>query len=500
MNTNKHALTLMAGLLLSPSLWADKGDAEQIKVQGGTGFPIVINNTRQFFVDENTVILKDGVPYDQLRVQGGTGFKIRYRIGNDVTPGINGGTATELLLVLTHKGPLLSIAPDFKIFNVEGLITADTFFEGVTGLGDLTVGQEASISGYLDTNSTFVVTRLEVDTDPLPDWKISGYVSALNATHFNLGVQQVAIGTATVDCPEGFVDGAYVEVKATPDPLFGLGDTLENVTEIACVPEELVTVPVGMIPGAVEGFVALTANPNQYLVGEQLVELTVDTVFENGDADDFEEGVQVEVEGDLDTNTGVLTATSVNYLHVRFKFEEPVLPAEVGVGSHIELYGRTILITPQLRDEDNILAAGLSEETQVEVRGFADSSGQLYATRVRDRGNPDANDVTLDGQITAISDPMLSVFDVVVDTSTSVFLDAEGTPLSAAEFFALIEVGTLIGVSEASANQSTQVVSGGVIQLDAVDEPPPPFGPTAFGLGIGTLTNLADEISVHGFE
>jgi hypothetical protein len=492
MNNIKTYLILLI-LMINTGICADG--------QGGTGF--TINNSRNFLLSNTTIIKEDGLIIPQIRGQGGTGFKIRYRIGSDVNPDITGGTLEEINLINTHKGPVTSLDP-FKIFNVDVLITGDTFFEGGLTLQDITIGQELKISSFVDNNSSLLATRIEADNQPLTEWKLSGLVSTLNATQFNVGPQTVILGGVTPDdCFDGFTDGVYVEIKAFPDPTFTAGSTLQMVTDIDCAPQDVINPPTGTIPVAVEGFIDFVDIDQNFTISGQNILVDINTVYINGEADDIAIGTKVEVEGLLDTNSSIISALKVKFLEVRFKFEEPVLTSDVISGESIQLFGQTILTTPQLNDEDGIIANGLMVERQVEVRGFADSDGQLYATRVRDRGTPDPLMVSVDGLVTEINQPNIVVFGITIDTTISTFLDSQGLPISQTTFFNLLTLESEVEVNDAILDEMTGIVSGGILQIDELDDlnrSPDNKAGTPLGLGVGTITGSFDVMFRDSFE
>lgn len=472
------------------------------KGQGGTG--VSINDIRHFDIDGNTIIKEDDQVIPEIRGQGGTGFKVRYRIEN-VNQDITGGTVQEINFINTHKGPVTSLDP-FKIFNVDAQLTSDTFFDDGLIFEQIVVGDELKLSGFVDANSSLLVSRVEADDEPLTEWKLSGFVSGLSATQFNIQNQVVMIGSAAIDdCDIGLSNGLFVEIKATPDASFIPGSSLNTVTKIECKPEGIITLPGDVIPVALEGMVDsenIDAS-NSFTISGQQILVNASTVYVNGEVDDIVVGVKVEVEGLMNTTTSVIDAYKVKFKEVRFKFEEPVLPSEVNTGSFITLFGKNIYMTPQLRDEDGIMNSGLPAETQVEVRGYADSEGILYATRVRERGNPDALDVNVDGMVTAINNPEIEIFGVKVDTTSSLFLDINGQPITASQFFAQIDIGTELEVDDAVVNESTQVVSGGVIQIDENDDSSQinqPKQGVNEALGVGTITGRPDSIFSDGFE
>ncbi len=496
----KQTLCVMA-MTFSLSVSAEKADS-LIKGQSEAG--LTINNIRNFQLDQNTIIKEDGIVVPVINGQGGTGFKVRYQIGSDVNATVTTGTIEEINLINTHKGPITSLDP-FKIFNVDAQITADTFFDDNLVFDDLLVGDELKLSGFVDSNSTLLVSRVEADNEALVEWKLSGYVSNLNGGQFNIQNQVVVIGGVTPnDCGLGLSEGDFVEISAIPDVLFEAGSSLTTVTIIECKPEGIGTLPGDVIPVALEGMVDfedIELNSLFSIAGQQ-VNVSGNTIYINGEVDDIVVGAKVEVEGLMNTTTSIIDALKVKFKEVRFKFEEPVLPADVTPGESIQLFGKVILSTPQLRDEDNILGSGLAMETQVEVRGYADSDGNLYATRVRERGNPDPSDVSADGQITALNDPMIEVFGITVDTTNSIFFDINGIPISSVDFFNQIALGTELEIEDASINENTHVISGGIIRIDEDDsnKSMSVIAGATKALGVGTITNLRDVIFTDSFE
>ena len=498
----KTTITTLLICTLSMILYTQGSDAacNQVAGQGGTGF--TINSIRNFVTNQATVIKEDGIIVPGTDGQGGTGFKVRYRVGIDVNPDITCGTLTEIDFINTHKGPITSLDP-FRIFNVDALVTANTFYDDNLTFDDIVIGDELKLSGFVDSNSSLLVSRVEADNSPLVEWKLSGYVANLNATQFNIQNQVVIIGAPSIDnCDLGLSEGDFVEIKATPDAMFTAGSPLNTVTTIECKPEGVITLPGDVIPIAIEGLVDFEdIELNSFFtIAEQQINVTGTTVYINGEVDDIVVGAKVEVEGLMNTTTSIIEALKVKFIEVRFKFEEPVLPSDVTPGQSIQLFGQVILSTPQLRDEDAIMGSGLGGATQVEVRGYADSDGNLYATRVRDRGNPDANDVKADGQITAVNAPFIEVFGISVDTSSSLFFDINGMSINSVDFFASIAIGTEVEIENAVVDENTNVISGGNIWIDEDDDfnrPAQKQGLTE-GIGIGTISS--DVIFINSFE
>ena len=496
-------LLTFTGLMLTGIGHAAKPDQPDLYGQGGTG--LTINFQRHFTIDQNTVVREDGVVVPMTRGQGGTGYKIRYRLATDANAGLTEGTLEDINLINTHKGPVTSLEP-FRIFNIDGLITADTFFKDDLTLQDISMGDDLKVSGFIDPSGSLIVTRLELMDQPLTEWKISGVISQLSGNVFNIQNQVIDMAAVVpVDCGAGLANGDTVEVMATADPAFMSGSTIDTVTSVTCIEEDLDVPPVGTVPVALEGVIDFEDLDvgGFFTIAGQTIHVDMNTAYVNGEVDDLDIGVKVEVEGVLNTTTGEVFADVVKFIEVRFRFEAPVEVADVTVNETITLLGQTATVTPQMRDEDNIMALGLGAATQVEVRGFVDREGNLYLTRVRDRGNPDANDVSAEGAVTAVSQPLLDIQGVTTDTSSSLFFDAQGGAIDANAFFAQIEPGSEVSIEMATWDAINEVLSGGVLTIDEDANqaaPEAPRGTVPGGLGIGTMTSLPDHIFSGHFD
>jgi hypothetical protein len=92
-----------------------------------------------------------------------------------------------------------------------------------------------------------------------------------------------------------------------------------------------------------------------------------------------------------------------------------------------------------------------------------DQDGSLHATRVRERGNPDILDLSLRGPAADLAAPMLSIVGIPIDTAQSSFQDEFGTPLTAAEFFALLTAGDIVDIGGARFDVDGTTLIGGVM-------------------------------------
>lgn len=452
-----------------------------------TGFgSIIINDTREFSFDADTRYFLDGDPVtDQAALEallcggpcGATnpGMVARVDIGPDVSNDFTSGTAVTVNAINLVKGPVtgavIGTSP-LQVLEQTLIVTGDTVLVNVPGndVANLALSDVVEVSGFADASNVIQATRIEFkgnnNTGTLV-WKLTGPVSSVVAnTSFMVGSQLVLLnGVVPRDCTGGLANGDLVEVRASEDPGFVAGgDTLDTVTDVECQAPGL-GVPPGtagtVLEAEVEGLVsALACAGGDIVVGGQCVDYTsVPAVIENGDAGDFVPGAKLEAEGRLNTGTGVLTADRIRFRENRVRIEGPVNIPGAGVGSAFTILDVVNVNTTALTDDpDGIITGTATGNTQVEVRGFVDGNGDVFATELRDRGTGTANDVRLRGPTTetcdGAADTTLSVLGVSIDTASNavalVYLDETvEPPVTLADnvaFCALISVGSNIEV------------------------------------------------------
>jgi hypothetical protein len=413
-----------------------------------TGFGSVkINVARDFATDANTLFFLDDEPVaDQATLEallcggiacGATnpGMVARVDIGADVNADFTSGTAVSVNAFNLVKGPVTGINP-LRVLEQTIIVTGDTVLSDVPGnnAANLLPGDIVEVSGFADANNVIQATRLEFKPAGAPVWKLTGPAGNVIAnTSFQIGSQLVLLnGVVPRDCVGGLTGGDLVEVKADQDPGFAQGgDTLDTVTDVEC------QVPGLGVPGnangnvldaEIEGIVTVINGPGDFVVNGQRVVTNAGTLFEDGAADDIVIGAKLEAEGDLDLVTGILAADKIKFRETRVRIEAPVNIPGGGVGSSFTIMDIIVNTTSLTEDDDGIIdgSGGISGNRQVEVRGFVDSTGSVFATELRDRGQADTTDVRLRGPTTDTCDPLsgdteLSILGVTVDTDSAAF-------------------------------------------------------------------------------
>jgi hypothetical protein len=410
------------------------------------------------------------------------------------------GVGATPVFSFTLIGPVTSTDP-LEVLGQPVTITGDTTLQGLFPTTVLPLNAPLVVAGLVDVNGSVLATLVERRGLIGNKFLLTGAVleSGAQAGSFRVGQQWVsAPGLTFVDCAGAVpLVGEYVELRATSVPDFPPGSVLDTVTGGRCV--SLVPPGTAGAGGFLQGLITAVPQPDQFAIGALTVTHTAATQFTFGSVDAIAPGVAVIVDGAY-LDASAFVAESVAFVRPFVRFEAPLAPADVSPGESIRPFGVEVLWTAQVRDEDGILANGLTHASQVEVRGYIDGEGQAYATRVRERGNPDPADVRLVGPVEVIADPLLQIQGLTVDTSGAIFEDEIGTPMTPVEFFAVVQVEEEVGVSAASYDSASSTLSGGIVSWSGV------VGPIAAGrvagaaslIRAGTASDYALPDAIHG--
>ena len=401
----------------------------------------------------------------------------------------------------TLIGPVTGNDP-LEVLGQAITATADTVLVNAAVPLQAPLGTTFVVAGLVDTNGSVLATLVERRGGAGNSFLLTGPVTAVDtgAGTLDVGAQTVAYaGVQFNNCPSTPPPvGSVLSLRAPAVANFPPGSVLGNLQRADCI--ELVPPGTAGAAGFIQGLVGAVAN-GSFELGGLTVVTDGNTSYQFGTVDDLAEGVAVSVDGSY-VDAQQFAAAVVEFVRPVVRFEAPMTPAQVTPGESLRPFGVSVLATAQLRDEDGIVANGLNTPTQVEVRGYLDSSGQAHATRVRERGNPDPADVRLRGPVQAVAEPLLQIQGLLVDSTGATFSDELGNPLSATEFFALVAVDHLVDVSGASWDEPSHTLSGGALIWIGAEplRPDVPAGLTQIQSGTVTGYALADELLADGFE
>ncbi|MGE4073508.1 MAG: DUF5666 domain-containing protein [Lysobacterales bacterium] len=401
-------------------------------------------------------------------------------------------------------GPVTSTTP-LRVLGQSITVNGDTVLAGVGPDLNLPVNTPVVVAGLLDPNGSVLATLIERRGQFGQTFLLSGPVQAIDANQSQVlvGSQWVSYaGVSFILCTEPLPQvGEFLAVRAQAQPDFQPGTVLTQVISGYC----LTPVPPGTAgaSGMLEGIITQVVDANHFRIGSLQVLVSTVTQFVFGGRDELAVGMPVIVEGSY-IDAQEFDAAVIEYVRPVVRFQVPVTPAQVTPGVSISPYDLLVRASPQARDEDLILANGLTQSRQVEVRGYIDGLGRLYATRVRDRGNPNNNAVRLRGPVQTIADPLLTIQGLTVDTTGVNIFDEFGVFMTRPQFFAALQLNDLVDFSGASYNPATRTLSGGTMVYIGAEPLPPPLperGNLPF-INNGTVSGYSDSTPLFrdGFE
>ncbi len=500
---NEAAIKPQSALLQSANR---SPNAPIAKIRVGTGFGV--NQFRGFNTNAATQYFIDGeaITGEPSPTQMGLGTRVNARLDGTANGPVTEGNATDVFIENALIGPVSTITPQLRVFGQPLTVSSDTVLVNFTAVNTLQVGDLLQVGGQIDANNSFVATRIERKNN-LNNWRLTGFLTSINiaASTAVIGTQNISfVGITPTNCPTPIAAGQYVEVRATPITPFVPNQLINSVTRLRCgTPSIPGTVGA---PGAVDGLISLvTPEPaTEFKVNNLTVTYGPVTFFRDGNAEDIDLGVRVEVEG-IYANATTISASKIRFIRPSLRFQANLLPADIIPNVSISVFGKLIKFTPQTRDEDGIAANGLSGPAAVEVRAYADSAGNLFATRVKDRGNIRPDNFRLTGPAASIvALTSFKILDVNVNTSASLFFGTTGLPITAATFYADLTPNRIVEISDALYNPATNTLSGGEVSFedDVFDNRSGLLFKAIDNATVsGTLTEVAlDGVFASGFE
>lgn len=459
-----------------------------------TATQTLVIGQRSYTLPADTAIELDGEPAVLSDLLGRpTGLQVRW------SP--SGRGAATPVFSYTLIGPVTSVAP-LAVLGQALTITADTTLEGFADPADLAPGDPLVVAGLVDGNGSLYATLVERRGAQGNRFLLAGRVQAVQQApaRLRVGEQWLALdGVVATACAGPLpVVGDYVEARADAIAGFQPGDPIDTLTSLACANP----VPVGTpgAQGAIEGVVGAVPAADRFMIGALEIVHGPETVFGFGGPDDLEPGAAVGIEGSF-LATGLLAADSIEFVRPVVRFEAPMAPADVTPGVSLRPFGVEVLTSAQLRDDDGILAGGLAAPRQVRVRGWLDRSGVAFATRIRDRGQPDPADVALRGPVQVIAPPVLVIQGLGIDTTGAAFFDGDKNPIDAATFFADVRLNHMVDVGAALWDAPVATLRGGnLILLGYEHTQPLPGDPGVHLAGTTRHHGVGDPLFADGFE
>lgn len=315
-------------------------------------------------IDDNPVV-------DDTFLKEGMVVKVR-GTSDDVT---KKGTATQVEARDILEGTIDSVDPVNKTITVMGQTVK--IEDNVTRLNDdnnqkvfaqanFQLNDVVEVHGFADDQGGVRATR--VARKLTGEFESKGFVTTIGATSFTLALTPGGATVLTVNfsgaLPAGTVVGSFVEVKSAATPVAGAitASLIHLEDKLGAAGEKV----------EVEGIVT-SGTLASFVVNGQSVVTSASTLFEGGLASDFAVGVELEAEGPLDANGGIV-ATKISF-ESNIKIE--------GDASGVTATGLTVLGKAVAIDQFTRVDNGpVADTDHVEVRAVLDRNGNLIATRI----------------------------------------------------------------------------------------------------------------------
>lgn len=457
----KTSITLMF-FIFSINIFAkDFNETEKKEIIGSGIFSI--NSTRSFSIEESTDIYLDNNPIDYNTFEIiGSGFKAKTNLLDDVNDDITIGTVYDINLTSNIHGPVTSLSP-LMILEQPVLITSDTI---QSQQDSFQLYQELLLSGYTSKNNSVKATK--VMDSIYHNWKIQGYVSQVNRNRFNIGTLVINRNNEEVlGCSKGIKNGLLIEVQIQADSNYQIGGAIDTLLSVKCIVSEHEQNI--LMPMVVQGFVTQKQG-NDFWMNDVYVNNTNDTVFENGEKGFINSSVNVEVQGLYNTETSELNAEAVRFIDHRIELTFPVYPSDIVLNQSISVNGLVFNKTPHTIDNNGVLINGLNSARQVEIQGFIDTSGEIYISKLKLKGPPNYNLVSLRGNINDLSQPLFSLLNFQIDAGSNTLNDNNHVLLETEEFFQSMREGIQIEVKHGEYSQVTNEIVNATITIKSTNE------------------------------
>lgn len=287
---------------------------------GGTGVISVgpITDLGSIFVNgvefETTIseITLDGVPGDETQLKVG----MVVTVTGTLNAGLQTGTADSVVYDDSVEGPITEIDLNNNRIIVLGqavLLDGNTVFDDFDtenpGISDLAVNDYVEVSGLPALDGSILATRIELEEEE-EGVELSGFVSNPGSDYFFINNQKVDFSGAVFENFNGLelMAGDFIEVKGTYESLTGVVFAERIILKNSSYYEEDDELELSGFIKSLAGFEFILLTPN----GNQKVEYSSATNFENGSENDLAINREIRVEGYISNN--VLMAEEISFV------------------------------------------------------------------------------------------------------------------------------------------------------------------------------------------
>ncbi len=457
---------------------------------------VVIDNVRSLNVNNNTVLKIDGrdVPKPSATEQYGTGFlsqtlpgfkaKVSYLAGTNSSA----GDLSEINLMNSVIGPVTaSSASSLQILLIDLAIDADTIIEGVASIEDIAVGSIVAASGIESETGAILATRIEVLLHNSSSyWLMTGNVANLNASGFNIGAQHFnfVINQDNLICETGaFDNGEKVIVEILPANDYNAGDAV-NAVMVTCYDDFISPIEPPAYVFFSDFINNISVDKTQITVGSTVVNLLIDTQIVGGNIDSLAVGIQVQVEGVVDSQTNEVDATYISLPVKLISAQAPIIASDVTLSDTGASNGKVMVMGIEVNqneltmDPGALFINGLGGYEGVAISAYEDDAGKVWASFVAPfmiETTPNGTTTFyIEGSVTNVTSDQLEVMGVNIgNLSNAAFFNIDRELITATEFLNALSNGDSVAVSDAANydRASNTLYAGSLFLLEQTPQP-----------------------------
>ncbi|MBL4911100.1 MAG: hypothetical protein JKX78_13930 [Alteromonadaceae bacterium] len=422
-----------------------------------TGFGSVFVNGVEYETTSAAVSTDDNDSASETDLQVGMVVSLKGSVNDDGKT----GTAEAIHYEEQIKGPLDSIDLAANSLVVLG---QTVIFDELTSLDNLVLmnlapGDFLEISGFTNANGQLYATRMAKENN-VSSLKVEGSISALDsvAKTFELANLVVDYNNATfVQITEqDLANNLMVRVKGDVTAV------VNGVFTVNQIKAEQQEAQHNEGDGRhLEGVITVFDSGTSFVINGVNVTTNADTSYEHGTVDSLALNIRVKIKGTYDAN-GTLLAQEIRvHQRTELKLEGAIESIDL-TNKTLTVLGVNFTVDDQtkMRDESDtgirfFDLTNVAVGDFVEVKGFVDSNGVNFATKL-ERKNENANtDRELKGTVSNINttDFNFTLVDVAINTTdTTIFEDINGDNASQSVFFAQLVDGMRIEVKGSVTN------------------------------------------------
>ena len=347
-----------------------------------TGYgSLYINEHRYYQIAEDAMVWLDGELVSPTTINpAGQGLPLglvaEFVLGEDANAEMTSGTIRQLVANHDIIGPVTSLAP-LTVLGQPVRTSTNTLLDNVV-VADLLTGQDLKVAGRRDQTGKVRASRL-ANAPATPFWQLVGRIADKDGTGFSIGAQRIELlSTPAISCDAALADGQRVLLRAQPEVDFTDGDALTSVTEIICLADGLSLFgeeAPATLPATTDGFItSITFGgdlPVQVSLGGQQVDLTNVLPVLVATLASLELGTHLEVDGVLDTSTGILQAR-------RLQLRDELALFEI-IAPIVRLDDGSVLVLGQpltgLPVADDSVLSGLADGSTARLGGYINGDG-----------------------------------------------------------------------------------------------------------------------------